>query len=137
MCDSPYCGEDTFQRAMADAFTAGQESLIQAVTEALKDVLESGNLDRLRDNLKYPEHFPQAVADLVALGTIDNVRLTKWDTARNRWKWGFRTGTERQRDIDVAIVEGYSRDPSNLLLRENLYHIFRIMDLLKKQSLKD
>lgn len=136
MCNSPFCGEITFNRAMADAYTAGQESVIQAVTESLKEVLEPERAERLRGNLRYPELFAQAVADLVALNTIDDIRLTKWDTEKNRWKMGFWTGRKREREYVLSVIEDYSRNPGNLLLRENLHHIWRIMDEIKSEPLK-
>jgi hypothetical protein len=136
MCNSPFCGENTFNRAMSDAYAAGQESVIEAVTDALKDVLDAPNVERLRNNLPKPEFFAQAVADLIALATLDGVRLTKRQLDKKQWKMGFWTGRSREREYVLDCLEQYARDPGNLLLRGDLFHIRRITSIIDSEPIK-
>lgn len=135
MCSSPFCGEDTFNRAMGDAYAAGQENAVYAVSEALKEHLDPRTIERLQDNSR-PEMFAHAVADLIALATIDDKHLSKWATNRKNWKMGFWSGRQRERDYTLQVIHNYRTNWGNLLLGDTLRALNEIVELLDNEPIK-
>jgi hypothetical protein len=121
---------------MSDAYAAGQESTVQVVTDALKEVFEPDTISSLRVNAR-PEFFGQAVADLVALRVLDKPRLTKRETEQNRWKMGYWTGRAAERERIVGLINNYSTNWGNLLLADSIRHLAAIRDLIESEPLKE
>lgn len=135
MCNSPFCGEDTFNRAMSDAYAAGQENAVYAVSEALKEYLDPRTIGQLKENSR-PEMFAHAVADLISLATIDDKHLSKWTANRQNWKMGFWSGRRRERDYTIKVIHDYSRNWGNLLLGDTLRSLTEIVELLENEPIK-
>jgi hypothetical protein len=135
MCSNAFCGEDTFNRAMGDAYNAGQENAIYAVSEALKEYLDPKTIEQLKTNAR-PDMFAHAVADLISLATIDDRHLSKWGAHRKNWKMGFWSGRRRERDFTLKVIHDYTHNWGNLLLGDTLRAFNEILELLEKEPIK-